>query len=377
MRKESKSRIYRTLSSAWVAGLLVFLTFCIGILGGASFDKLRCSNPLYSIISSLSKDYIDSNCTNGQVPLTSDPLLTGFWISLILFLPIFFFREIAIASRANREKAELVYLIRTSPPATMMGAFQALYLGVTRFTESRIYRRPRSASENDVELGIRFCLAALTSLAKYCEMERENTRYASNIMIFRNIRSLDDSDKENIMKSMGDFYPFDIENLSGILDLDRNLSTTSPQSIENISIDDQLPDKFSLPIPKKLIHESSGRKYYLPGAPTAFVEGDQLISDTRELLREYHETEDYKEISLGVFEHIDQYVKNDPGGREVRSFISISIPNTKTRSSPPYGVVNIHCNEPNIFREDWVYRSYLYLSTPFIWHLSKLIEKRS
>ena len=204
-----------------------------------------------------------------------------------------------------------------------------------------------------------------------------HARFAANIMVFMARDDIDSADVDALLKAMTVIYPCpSLDGTVGVLYLRTELSTSTDEG-SGFDPDHRLQGfDYALPIPDVLYAEPNGRPRFLPGAPTALEKGHHVIDDTHALLRRYNQTDDYHDIDKSVFERAHRYFTDDKVGRNVRSILSIRLRESEGRGGQSIGVVNIHCDVPNIFTEEWVLLSYLYLTTPTLARLSELLKRK-
>lgn len=368
--------MYVCAVSPFMAMFLSVLAILIGVAGAVAANDLSCAWPLSSIWA------MPTACHGQAVSFFGNGALVLFWGSIIVFGPLFFGRELAVVTKAKSERIELLYTVRTMPPPSVLEAFHAAYVNVIEFVERHLKETYPSPEENlaAIERGIRLCLANLEGIARSFQRSGEPTRYAANVMIYRQVASIPKDQNDRILDALMPYLEQrSFQGLRGILYLERNLSVSSDGTADSLAVDPLLTGELALPVPEQIYNERVGfpkRPRFLPGGVTALVDGNYIVDDTRDLLKRYRENQELWDLPLTIMENIDKYFRQDPMGKLVRSFVSIQIKESERKDASSVGVVNIHCSRPNIFRDEWVYKSFLALSTPVVVQISGLLQER-
>jgi len=353
------------LCSASGAVLLTVMATFIGLVGGLYASELRSYYP-WCLIE-------QKECTGYAWEISA------FYLVLSAFAALFYLRERATTIHADKRESELLSAIRTMPPANVMQSFEFAYkLFLSRVEESdQIVIERRNDDLEQIDEGIRNGLDAMTMLA--ADFQRiPGTRYAANIMLFRATSDIQNDEREAVFGRLGPYVDGQsFDGLAGILDLQPELSASTDDQDDSFDPDPSLTP-MALPVPKEERSRNNGQKRYLPGAPTALVEGRYLIDDTHRLLAIY-ETEGEYDLSPGVFQKIDSYFRETNSGQMVRSFMSLMLyyrdPGL-VGDEIAIGVVNIHSDHVNLFAHRELAAHYESLCQPFILGLARMIRNR-
>lgn len=355
------------LRSASGAVLLTILVTLIGLVGGLYATTLRSHYP-WCLIEG--KACITEPTTVGYV--------IAFYLSLLLFGLLFYLRERTISAHAEQREKELLSAIRTMPPADVMHSFQVAYkLFLSRVEESDLVACNGYGNLEVIDEGIRNGLDAMTLLA--AEFQRvPGARYAANIMLFRSILDINEEDYPEAVNRLGFFLDgYSLDGLDGILDLMPELSASTDNEEDTFDPDPSLKP-IALPVPSDIKSKNNGQKRYLPGAPTALIEGRYLVNDTLLILNSYDELKDY-DIPRGIFQKIDDYFRCTEEGQKVRSFMSLLLYYREpgdAGNERGIGVVNIHSNDVDLFANNELAAHYESLCQPFILGLARMIQNR-
>jgi hypothetical protein len=330
----------------------------------------------------------------GSFPFVWQPVALSheaalFWLSLVVFLFMFFSTQWAQNRAANRAQKELVSaqreligksdqlvtqteqlerLIRTMPPEGFLAKFDELYkqshaIAVLAFSEG--------ATKDDVEEAIRVILDCIVSLAHFFDGYPPNVRYSANIMLFVACAELKTDEREALRQRL-QFVPndTDLSALRGVLDLQVALSTTT--DTHDPVPDDQLVP-FALPVHKAPAKVVNGNRRFriLPGAPEAF-EFSKLAGfhDIAMLESWCREKGDFPPTTI---EDILAYFRTGPG-QSIKSFCSV--PLARWDHEEPVGVLNIHRDAEDMLKQKGAVL-FIPLTTPFRLLLVDLIRWRS
>jgi len=292
-------------------------------------------------------------------------------------------RELAIAGEAEKKRSELLNTIRTTPPPDVLDGFGGSYSSILMFIESQINISHRDGEERrqTIDNGIRLCLDSLSVFASNFQRSARYTRYGANIMLFIPVENISEEGRDDFLNKMQPYLERrTFEGLQGVLNLELDLSASNDNPNNSFERDDKLvPLALPIPEPEKSIH--NGKQRYLPGAPTAFFEGNFIVDDTRLFLRRYDDDErdKYCEIPRSLMEKTHEYFvegSEDSGGGLVRSFISLLIKENEFQNSRKLGVINIHCDRPCVFEDNWVSDSFMIFTKPVLIQIVKLLKMR-
>lgn len=363
-------------SASWKMALIVtLLSLIIGIVGSTLHIELRCTAPI---------EYFWDAASCPAEPDYHPSGLWLFWGAVILFFITFPLRQIAIAHQAERREWKFLAAFRSMPTPDILHAFHGSYKDVLRFISDVVDHKSETASmehqKENVDKAIRHCLNSLTAQARNLRPNRLYARYAANIMVFMakdDIHAAGDDFVRDVKDALQWLCPNQsLEDQIGVLFLREELSASTDET--STTAPDQNLNGFNyvLPIPNGPYDTSTGRPRFLPGAPTALEKGHHVIDDTHALLTDYQHTEDFQDLEKSTFNRADKYFRTHPVGQHVRSFLAIRLLDSEGKNAKPIGVVNIHCDIPNIFDEEWVLLTYLYLTTPTLARIAELLVKR-
>lgn len=303
-----------------------------------------------------------------------------FWAGLVLFSIGFLFRQRAIDNHQKeahsaliRQTEKLEELVKTVPPANFLYNVQRVY--VDCHTASLLTLQTVDLKNEQLEETIRMVIWSMLSLAKNFDEAADGTRYAGNIMIYRDTASIPDEDLakwEARIKFIEKEYS--IKRIKGLLEVRRNLSTCSAKKDQGV--DDKLDD-FVLPVQES--SKSKNQKWrLLPGAPiSAYTNKVAIYPETSTLGAWCEEEGDFRP---SVITDLNEYFLS-PNGRAVQSFVSFplhagGLDDSMSNGITPIGVLNIHSEKPGILRggrEDG--NHFLPIMEPFLRLLGSLLSE--
>ncbi len=301
-----------------------------GWLGSLFGDEIRSAFPFYW----------------GPGPLSAPA--TIFWLSLVLFALLFFYRQRATDNareaeqrRLEQRTSELTDLIRTLPPRGFLNQFVAAY----EIARSAKFNALRADSDPVyIEKATRIVLSALVGIAKSFDGNPADRTYCANIMLFLPFDGHARKDLERVRDMVVFLDPdADIESLRGVLYLSPKMSTTTATREDE-------PDgdigEFALPVPKNVKSDDGARWRLLPGAPfAAFGEPGRMsaFADTNSLVQWCEENGDF---SPSVLRDIEHYFSSERG-RKVASFLAITVWEDPRQAEAPDSVPNRCCQYPH------------------------------
>jgi hypothetical protein len=293
-----------------------------------------------------------------------------FWSLVLSATLLFFWGQVAVADQAAR----LEELIRTQPPEDFLALCASLNNQCFAIHDALKYSSSSGKTDpQGIIQSIRLVLWTFVILAKEFDRSPKAVRYAANVMVFRETQSLSPDEKVAVKKRLTFCDPdVSVDNLRGVLDLRRDLSTTS-------RLDDGSPDPdlkpMALPVtrqdhPDRVLHgETTYRSRLLPGAPRAFYkQGMECYLDTSKLA-DWCKTKG--DFSPGIEEQIDEYFRNHDMGSHVKSFVSLPLRNPQ--SGEMQGVLNLHRNEVGMLKAEGLARQFMYVVTPNLLTLERLL----
>ncbi|MBC6904190.1 hypothetical protein DWB84_01720 [Saccharophagus sp. K07] len=273
--------------------------------------------------------------------------------------------------KLNLAQQQLMETVRTMPPQNMLGAYGKAY----RFLSEHFHNLQES-TENDpqialekVEEAIRLSLSALCSIISAFENYPTHTVYSANIMLYRKSRDLlaEPELKDAVLRRLKFVDVRSLDGLAGVLDLELKLSFSSLNEDEETTYPDARLEPIALPIPE-LDASLPGRTRYIPGAPTAFRDEPCLIPDSRDMARIVEENCD---VSPSVVRAVETYF-HEQANKGLNSWLSVRI----NDRIPERGILNIHCNRPDILVDEKQVYTYVNLIIPFKEMIDQLLTRR-
>lgn len=273
--------------------------------------------------------------------------------------------------KLDRTQKQLMETVRTMPPQNMLGAYGKTY----RFLSEHIHYLQESPEADPkimlakVEESIRLSLSALCSIISAFEKYPSNTVYSANIMRYRSNGELQlhPEQKDAVLNRLKFAEVRSLDGLAGVLDLELNLSFSSLNDDEENTYPDSRLEPLALPIPE-LDAALPGRTRYIPGAPTAFRDEPCLIADSRDMARIVEENCD---VSPSVVRAVEGYFHGQVS-KGLNSWLSVRI----NDRMPERGILNIHCNRPNILVDEKQVYTYVNLIIPFKEMIDQLLQRR-
>jgi hypothetical protein len=275
------------------------------------------------------------------------PHALGFWSTLFTFALLFFCRQ----SATDRARQQFVDLLRTLPPADFLSSFDSVLTECEEAAATVL--RDSALNTEAIERAIRVVLDGVVTLAALFDGRPYGVTYAANIMVFRDTRSLPQTELSTLKERLKFLDPeTDPRALHGVLDLELLLSTTTATPGEPEPDSDLQP--LCLPIPTSIRSDDGRRWRLLPGAPLAFESGAmELYTDTSTLGDWCRKYGDFSGTVCGA---VETYFGSSSGMR-IRSFVSFPLSGV--------GVVNIHRDQPGLLGEKEQARQFLPLMHPF------------
>jgi hypothetical protein len=276
----------------------------------------------------------------------SQPVLWS-WLVAVVTAILFFFRQQADDEKREQAQQDLVdqakeleRLVRIMPPIKFLDSFATLYQNLDESAEGSL-GSPQPPFEIDVvEKGVRVALSAIATLARIFDGDRPLERYAGNVMLFKESKTMSDAEATEITKYLKFCeHGVSIRNLSGVLILEPALSTTT--TVDAFSPDATLA-KFALPVPVK--SKAGDRYIVLPGAPLAFIENRPDVHEDFSRLRQW--CEQNGDFTQSVKDELSDYLASQVG--HMQSFISIPL-SLPTKS--PFAILNVHSRRTGLLRD--------------------------
>lgn len=335
----------------------------------------------------------------------------GIWAALALTVVVIVVqrglvssREIAAQNKMHDGIEKLEELNRTLPPVKF-----AVEVGSKFGYLDQLVRDVLSAddvSDEYLQPIIRLILDRMTGLAKTFD-EKQDAHYSANLMIYRPIDKIADQDK--CIKHCVRFWrESTLDNCSGILFMDRNLSTSDADKGKG-EPDSNFTSNLALPVYRVQDKSELDFRHLLPGAPRAYFTKKMIVMHSAEQLVHECKQREFVDILQRTVNEISEYL--DRTG--IRSFISLPVlkieaptSNDKVESdsgkkveeqsgagseqvrgmqSVCIGVVNIHKFEEGILRSDRTlgdksmqnqsHTQFYSLLTPYLCLLTPLIER--
>lgn len=309
-----------------------------------------------------------SDLASGAVPTHQ-----AFWIFVAIGLLFFFsvgIREWRIGFVTAAYQRQLIETVRTMPPQNLLNIYSGIYMEVSTHVHEHVNIIDDSDPEKleRVEAAIRITLDGMCTLIAAFENYPDGAVYSANVMEFISEDRLRSDARlgKQILERLRFVETRTLDGLAGVLDLQLTLSSTSAQS------DSSAPDKvlapLALPLPK-LESEVSGKTRLLPGAPMAFGGPPCLLEDSTKIAALASERCD---ISPGVVKEIENYF-HEHASKTIGSILSVRV----NRRVAECGVINIHCDRPNVLYDEKQLYTYINLINPFLDVVYRLLLQRS
>ena len=391
-------KVINACSGPYVALLQTLLLFFLGATVGKCIEGI--SNDLdflNGIVCGKGSSYCGVKGVIANSGVWFPEFVLGAHVTTLIFLPVFVAficvfcaRELAISERVIQKEGSLFDAIRTMPPPNLMDIFSVvirnsrayredlLRLKASANTTPKVLLSASSTPSNKVgeertyKGAIRLALQGLCGLAKQFQYGSDGTRYAANIMLYRDFSEITDpAEFDKIFEKIKRFTDVNSvecmrSEIQGVLELILDLTASSDDT--SSGVDDRLTDPIVLPIPKVHLSDKNGKFRVIPGAPRAFIGNPQMLFDTHRILEEYDLGKAH-EITRGVFENLSNYF-NDEQGRDSRSIFSIAI--SDRASGNRLGVINIHSDAKRLFVNDEILEQYKSLIWPIIYEIFDL-----
>lgn len=299
---------------------------------------------------------------------------SGGWESL-LFLStcaVFFtcvgLREWRLGKVTEAYQQQLIDTVRTMPPQNLLNIYSRIYSEISAYTHDYVLSMDDANPEKPqiLEDAIRYTLDGLCTLVSAFENYPDGAVYSANIMAYREVEGLSPEAALAVLSRLRFMDLRTLHGLKGVLDLQARLSSSSRDQ-DSFAMD---PDLKPLALPV-FSEESivSGRTRFLPGAPRAFVDGACLIEDASRMAELVSEECD---VSPGVLKEIETYF-NQETSKRIGSILSVRV----ERNKPEMGVINIHCDRPNILSDQKQLYTYINLINPLTDIIYRLLIKHA
>ncbi len=354
----------KIVSSPVYATLTTVLAVIAGLLGSVYQDDIANAFPL-----ALSNAW-------GTISWRA----AAFWMSVVLFAVLFFFRQWwddvnrerlnATALRAEQGTERIEALVRTMPPRAFQGQLAQMVAGAYRGV-ARVLPRKKEAdlTRDDLVALIRVLLNSMARLAMIYDDQpltpEGSAVYSANVMLFVPSPEEGAFDAETVVALR--FHPaeYDLKQLLGVLVLRPELSATS--DIADLPGPDAVVSAIALPVPA--LHTKDGRWNALPGAPKAFLTEEVDGYDDATTLGEWCTKSG--NFLPSVVDELRQYFTTGDG-RRIRSFISRPL---LTLDGRKLGVLNLHSSRTDILGDtDERMPAFLAMLTPLLLELQAAVE---
>jgi hypothetical protein len=283
-----------------------------------------------------------------------------FWLLFVISALLYYPREHVVEKDRREETAELIRRVRTLPPAD----FLALFAGVHDHCRDALLHARAKGDHDTYAQATRMILNSFAGLAKKFDSARPDSRYAANIMIFVRAGDLPDAAQRQALDKRLTFCDPEwkgLDRLHGALDVQRTLSATDDAADPDPGL-----IAFALPIPQT-VKTKDNRWRALPGAPIAFIDGFDVYFDTSGLADWCAR---YGDFPQEVVRDLAGYFVREEGSW-VKSFASVAL---RVGKSEPFGVLNLHRNEPGIFREREPCQQFFSVTRPLLAMLADLVS---
>ncbi len=349
----SSVKLNQCPDSPWYQLILTVLGVFTGLFGSLYASNIKSSFPFY--------------WGDGEISYVA----LSFWCLLILFSILFYFRHAAVHKSQNKlidQTIHLETLIKTLPPDGFLTEFSNIYKLCNQAAKEAAFTVDDETEIDikDIELAIRVVLDGVVALAYVFDGKPHNTRYAANIMCYKEIDKLTEPEIDDVASRIQFIEPgVNIRELKGVLDLDPILSTTT-ETTDPLHDDDLR--NFALPLPENYRSDNGERYRILPGAPMAFELNQMSIyPETNKLAHWCRENGDF---SPSLCDTVEAYFSSD-AAQKIKSFASMPLCGIGNYNK--IGVLNIHRDTPGLLEEKEPVKQFFPLMQPFLLLLVELI----
>ncbi len=270
------------------------------------------------------------------------------------------------------ERQEKNNLLRSWPTKRLWGALDDSYRSL-RKADSAALQSPGAYREDGRNEAVREALRALVRLTLAFDESDATRRVGSNIMLYRTRESIVAAGEADAVQKRLKPQSERLETLAGVLDLQLPLSTCAADAATPQTPDPDLKP-LALAVPTDWLSRQND-KLVIPGAAEAYVvpNGYLITDDTLTLAQE----RDGYSLPPHVWDEIDDYYRNAASpGRNVRSAVSIVI--TDPLKTPGAGdrlaVVNIHSDQPNLFKDENAFIAFKNFLAPILMDIGELLR---
>lgn len=289
-----------------------------------------------------------------------------FLIACLIFFSSVGLREWRLGKVTEVYQRQLIDTVRTMPPQNLLNIYSRIYSDISAYTHDYVLSMDDDNPEKPqiLEDAIRYTLDGMCTLVSAFENYPDGAVYSANIMAFREVEGLSPEEEQTLLGRLRFMDLRTLQGLRGVLDLQTQLSSSS-RDHDSFAMD---PDLKPLALPL-FSQESivSGKTRFLPGAPRAFVDGACLIEDASDMAELVSEECD---VSPGVLNEIETYFNRETSKR-IGSILSVRVEKNK----PEMGVINIHCDRPNILSDQKQLYTYINLINPLTDIIYRLLIK--
>jgi len=277
-------------------------------------------------------------------------------------------------ARAHHELSTLVGDIMSLPPRGFLQFFSDLY-GTSEGASLNAINAPNPTNDHFEET-LRMILTSIATLAMLYHDDsdrKKGPRYATNIMLYRELKDLPPEEKKAVQERLW-LFEGEPDTCFGALDLIKEFSSSTSNKNEK---DEFIKKPFAFPVPyidEPLDDRKIKKSLLLPGAPWAFITKEfHSFLNPEELIAFVEQKMDFRPTTRDKFiEKLRNYFSS-PEGQKVKSFISIPIPPPDfDKNSRPIGILNIHRDTPDMFK-DKGNKLFPHLIHPFLGILSRLL----
>jgi hypothetical protein len=269
---------------------------------------------------------------------------TSFYILTFIFGASFtgtYWAQAVTSKESNADLHEALDKLVTVPPRGFLEKYQQLSLKFHDFSTA-FQSLVAAADEDEIKVAIRTELEFVLKVARsYDSSAGDDAVYGANIMVYlasgTPIFTTKKADLERRIKCIE--AGVDIERLSGVLDLQRELSVRSDTGN---AVDDKLTD-LALPVPQRLPGRPlADHPALIPGAPFSFAIGAPLIyGEQGELVEKVRNSAHF---TTTVKTDLEQILLAQ--AKDVQTLICIPLyPTGLPGGGAPVAVLNIHKNQ--------------------------------
>ena len=339
-REHADAPLRRWMGSSGAAFVIAVLAFGLGSLVSIAGPEIRAA----------SRALLFGPRSYGPHWLT-----IGFWVGSLVWSRLLYLKLVVDQRGQERRDQMLEEAMFRAPNPQLFREYRAFHDKAEDLLRAALTQRPLMRA--DLVLAIQPVLNIISTMASQFANADEDVNYGANIMLVASPSSVQGQPlfAEELLASLR-FFDRDREQLSwlsALLYLPSELASTA-----NVEHPTRRFTLITLPVPRQVANPRTKKRWALPGAPSALLEGrPSLHEDTYELdLSGYDLHDDVKS-------QIREYFGPEGHGSAVRSFVSLRIGREREN---PIGILNIDSDHPNVLGDDRYHNTFYALVTPFL-----------